>query len=141
MGPESMPFVPRGGSGETTFGLKGIEEIPSTVKGLTMTVFAPEYTTFTKAAVLPGNEGTPGGWTCNAAAENRMQCTSDYAGALPSTAETWSWRVEVGPSASMPPEWDKTTNGAATVQAHAADGSGSARSKSMAFGIRTTPGI
>lgn len=146
---DSMPFIPRKSSGEVTFGLKGSEKVPSHVKKLAMRVYTPEHTRLVDATLTPLN-GTPGEWKCIMtlgphqvdAGGDRMECTSDYAGPLPATGQEWSWKMNLSVPRGwpMPPEWNKSTNGWAAVQAHSADDTSSPWSKSISMGIRTTPG-
>lgn len=154
---DSLPFISRGSSGQTTFGIKGTEATPTEVKGLTMRLYAPEHTWLPKDAKPLPLDGAPGGWECNVTlgmepatdeqGGDRMTCTTDYAGPLPAAGAQWRWQVNcripvyddamVPVYKRMPPEWDKSTNGWATIQAHSADGSGSAWSSSMSMGVRT----
>jgi hypothetical protein len=142
-----MSFIPRGQSGEVTFGIKGSEETPSQVGKLTMIVIAPDGTRLVDATVTPLGEGSPDGWkgqmnlgeTQVETGGDRLLCTCDYVGPLPAVGQEWRWKVNIQvPVETMPPTWDSSTNGKAMMQAHAPDGSGYEWSKQMSMGVRTT---
>ncbi|MFC7220965.1 hypothetical protein ACFQLX_22820 [Streptomyces polyrhachis] len=144
---ESLPFIARSSSGEVWFGLKGSQEAPTHVHKLVMRVYTPEHTRLVENSLTPVGDA-PGGWSCTGAlgsvpmesGGDRMECTTDYHGALPATGQEWGWKIKVAVPEGwpMPPEWEQSTNGWAAIQAHGADGA--AWSKSISMGLRTTKG-